>query len=249
MSRHSHQLFVHFMASAKNTQRFYLDIASFPWVDDPRLLVKTKCLVLNMESMGIIYLDCLRSKKVALTPKRKATIQDGSLAIAKLVRPKDMPASAFKSANIVLPDTQSSRAGSEIIKEFSLIWQRLEDYYKRTRLPYLPNLEFSRLKDQLLLPSDSPGLPTLQRTYRRILEEDDLLYQNLRSRELGYRLAVLCAVIKFCESMDPPLSTLSENDKYTRPSPWRLDWQHIRYLALDLAPESMDSSCFTKDYC
>jgi hypothetical protein len=245
----SKPLFVHVIASLMNAERFYLEIASFPYVDDALLLRKTKRLVLNAENMGIIYLGCLnllKNPKVTRT-KEGAKYRKISLAIAAIVRPKNMPASSFKGANIVLPDTQGTNIATTNPGKIYELRQRLEGYYQETRLPYLPNLDLPQLTEQLSLPSLQ--WPTIKRTYATILKENGQAYQTSLTRAMAYRLVVLCAVIKYSESTDPPLSTLSSNGRYTRPDSWRLDWQQVLHLALELVPDWLDRSYFTKDTC
>jgi hypothetical protein len=90
----SKPLFVPVIASLMNAERFYLEIASFPYVDDPLLLKKTKRLVLNAEDTGIIYLGCLNLMKNPMVTRTKegAKYRKLSLAIAAIVRLKNIPA-------------------------------------------------------------------------------------------------------------------------------------------------------------
>ena len=199
--------------------------------------------------MGIIYLDCLnlmKNPKITRT-KEGAKYRKLSLAIAAVARPKNMPVSPFKGANIVLPETQSTRIVSTNPGKIYELRQRLEEYYRETRLPYLPHLDLPQLTEQLSLPSLQWS--TIKNTYAAILKENGQVSQTTLSRAMSYRLVVLCAVIKYCESTDPPLSTLSSNGRYTRPDPWRLDWQQILHLALEIVPDRLERSYFTKETC
>jgi hypothetical protein len=63
---------------------------------------------------------------------------------------------------------------------------------------------------------------------------------------MGFKLVVFCAVIKYCESTNPPLVS-SVNGRYTVPDPRRLDWQQILHIALELVPEWMEESYFSKE--
>ena len=245
----SKPLFVQVMASLMNAERFYLEIASFPAVDDALLLRKTKRLVLNAENMGIIYLNCLnlmKNPKITRT-KKGAKYRKLSLAIAAVVRPKNMPVSPFKGANIVLPDSQNTTIATTNPGKIYELRQRLEEYYRETRLPYLPHLDLPQLTEQLSLPSLQWS--TIKHTYAAILKENGQVYQTTLTRAMAYRLVVLCAVIKYCESANPALSTLSSNGRYTRPDPWRLDWQQILHVALELVPDWLERSYFTKETC
>lgn len=242
-------LFVHTVASLRNAERFYLAIASFPVVNDTRLLKKTKRLVLNAEDMGIIYLKCLNSNQAQRNTRttRGFKINRQSLSIAVLARPKNMPNSPFRGANIVLPETQDADVAGTNVGQIRELRQLLEEYYEETKQPYLPDLNGLQLREQLSLAA--LPLRTIQHVYATIVRENGQVYQTYDTRAMAYSLVVLYAVIKYCESRDPPLSIMSANGRYTRPDTWRLDWQQIVHLALELAPDGLEKSSFSKEMC
>ena len=244
----SQVLFAHVIASLKDAERFYLPITSFPVVEDAVLQRKAKRLALNAEDMGVIYLDCLSVNQNRLNTKtrRGALSNMRSLSIAAVARPKNMPQSPFRGLNIVLPESQPLNVGSTSISENLELQKRLEAYYRKTKRPYLPTLDLSQLREQLSLPS--VGLKTVVASYRTILAENGKSYQSSSTRIMGFKIVVFCAVIKYCESTNPPLVTLA-NGRYTAPDPRRLDWQQILHISLELVPEWVDESYFSKETC
>ena len=160
-----------------------------------------------------------------------------------------MPVSSFKGANRVLPETQALHAGASILassEEMHKLRVGLQLYYEETGQPYILQKDFLELKEKFSL----PAVPwrTAQSVYYVILEELGQVGINGHGLKMAYQLVVICAVITYCESQNPPLSILSETG-YSKPLREMLDWQQILFHVLDSAPDWLDTFRFTIQYC
>ena len=90
----------------------------------------------------------------------------------------------------------------------------LQTYYKKTSLPYISRKDFPQLIQEFSLPS--VAWRTAQSTYSNIPKGVGQIYLNAYGQKMAYRLVVECAVTRYCESQNPPLSTLS-GTRYRKP--------------------------------
>ena len=233
-------LFVHFLAHLQHAKRFYAVLATFPDVDNENCMAKIRWLAINAENMGVIFLGRWMISTSGANRAAPLSWNTVSLAIQRLTRPKGMPI-PVAGANVVLPETQPCCKSGKIS---SKLQRNLQNFFDQTGQVFLPefNNEHVLKEHPYLEICKTFTRNTVENVYRRILKDEGKLYQSWLTRAMIYPLVMSCALIRFCESAEPHLSSLCPNGRYAIHDKGRLDWNSMSFLALDLAPEGLDPS-------